>query len=121
MWGPLLQQQCCACLRGVGPTIPRRDAPQNLQESAEGWLRRPYGNRRKREYSAYKKGRIWRRLRRARLDLDGHACTSPDCGDPAAEVHQIWYPPLGRLNETRIEHLRSVCTDCHDLIHARRA
>lgn len=60
----------------------------------------------------------WRRKRKQRLDLDGHACQR--CGAAANTVHldPAW---KGDHEHAPIDAMTSMCTSCHGTIDAPRA
>lgn len=116
---PVYQRQCTK--RACGKRIwPRRLAIElsHAELAALRWytpVKHP--NAKRREYLKFKRSPHWHRLVAARWALDDGLCTR--CGEEAAECHQIEYP--ADLWETTIEMLRSLCTDCHDVEHGRRA
>jgi 5-methylcytosine-specific restriction endonuclease McrA len=98
----------CLRLRPDGQACPR--CPRD-QRSDEARQRRATSTRAKVYASA-----AWRRLRRARLQLDAYECQ--ECGEPATTVDHLDGVTLDAL--PALDRLESLCPRCHGKREARR-
>ena len=67
-------------------------------------------------YQEYLQSEHWRKLRQAKLDNDGHACSLCRC-DKRIQVHHIIYRHPWTLCTT--EDLQVMCEWCHDRFHRK--
>ena len=71
-------------------------------------------------YVAYLKSDKWRRIARARLEIDGYTCQGCGCNGTAVnplEVHHVSYRHLYEEEKWIYEDLVCLCHVCHKLIH----
>jgi 5-methylcytosine-specific restriction endonuclease McrA len=66
----------------------------------------------------YYQTQAWRRLRAARLELDGGRCITPGCGAPAVIVDHINSVDVGKA--VPLARLRSLCRQCDNQIKEGR-
>lgn len=65
-------------------------------------------------YSDYLRSEQWIKVSNERKKIDGYTCRGCGCTKNLA-AHHIVYPK--RWNDTTIEHLVTLCKDCHTTIH----
>lgn len=65
-------------------------------------------------YADYLKSDGWKEISGKRREIDGNTCVC--CGSREnLNVHHAWYPDS--WNDTSVECLRTVCHDCHVILH----
>jgi len=120
--GVVYQHQCAriACLRGIGPEWLQVQVSEDVRVGAARWRLRRNPGRRRREYSRFKRSKVWRSLRARAAERDGWCCRmcSSPIPDGEAECHQRTYPE--NLRDTTLEMLVTLCRECHDSEHDRR-
>lgn len=68
-------------------------------------------------YSEYLSGEIWKTIRESVLERDEYKCVC--CGSDACQVHHTRYNAATLIGKT-LEHLFSVCRECHIKIEFRK-
>lgn len=110
---PYGRKYCEACTKIVQTQRAERLAKSKRESN------RRYNKGRDPRYTAFYRGKAWRRLARQRIQDDGYRCAQ--CGAIATEVDHIEpiQTPAGWDRRYDYDNLQSLCVRCHNEKHNR--